>query len=63
VHRPRGEQRLHALAEAAQVEQRQDLQVVRPGDLVPDLDVLAKALLDELDLHVRLLKPAKAKRR
>jgi hypothetical protein len=33
------------------------------GDLVPDLDVVAKALLDELDQHVRLLKPAKAKRR
>jgi diacylglycerol O-acyltransferase len=33
------------------------------SDLVPDLDLLAKALVDELALHVRLLKPAKAKRR
>jgi diacylglycerol O-acyltransferase len=33
------------------------------SNLVPDLDHLAKALVDELGLQVRLLKPAKAKRR
>jgi WS/DGAT/MGAT family acyltransferase len=32
-------------------------------DLVPDADLLAKALVAELDLLVSLLKPAKAKRR
>ena len=38
VDRPRGQQRLHALSEAAQVEQRQDLQVPGSGDLIADLD-------------------------
>ena len=33
------------------------------SNLVPDLDRLARALVDELGLQVRLLKPAKAKRR
>jgi hypothetical protein len=32
-------------------------------DLVPDADLLAKALVAELDLLVSLVKPAKAKRR
>jgi diacylglycerol O-acyltransferase len=32
-------------------------------DLVPDVDLLARALVSELDLQVSLLKPTKAKRR
>jgi hypothetical protein len=33
------------------------------SDLVPDVDLLAQALVDELDLQDSLLKPVKTKRR
>jgi hypothetical protein len=32
-------------------------------DLVPDVDLLAQALVNELDLQISLLKPARTKRR
>jgi WS/DGAT/MGAT family acyltransferase len=37
--------------------------VTADPELVPDVDLLARALADELDLQVSLLKPAKTKRR
>jgi hypothetical protein len=33
------------------------------SDLAPDVDLLARALINELDLQVSLLKPVKTKRR
>jgi diacylglycerol O-acyltransferase / wax synthase len=37
--------------------------VTADPELVPDVDLLAQALVNELDLHLSLLKPAKTKRR